>query len=359
MREKDGALYQKPQVNLSRSTTGRMWLVSLCAGLALIQSSLSDGFASLALALTVVFAAVLTEFLILMETRRQGALKDGSAVASALVLALLLPNHIHPVYAAMGAVFAMVVVKHSFGGLGANWMNPALGGWLFVRCSWPGAFEKALDNSLLSLLKAGLGGEFTAAQGSPLGILKVNAPPGFLAAGSPQDNFLRTFLNNRVFSLTGAELPGAYIDLFNSPLPGIIIDRGLGALLLGTIIITASQVNRVRISVVFLGVYGFLIRLFGALPYGGGVGNGDILFGFFTGGTMAAAFLLIADPVTGPKSKGGGLICAALAGFFAYLFRYPGDEPYGAFFAVALMNALVPLVRNIETRGLYVKGRTP
>jgi electron transport complex protein RnfD len=336
-----------------------MWLVSLCAGLAIIQSSLTDAFASLALALTAVFAAVLTEFLILMKSRRQEALKDGSAVASALVLALLLPDHIHPVYAALGAAFAIVVVKHSFGGLGANWMNPALGGWLFIRCSWPGFFEKVLDNSLLSLLETGLEGGFTAAQGSPLGILKVNAPPGFLAAGSPQDNFLRTFLNNTVFSLTGAELPGAYIDLFISPFPGIVIDRGLGALLLGTVLITASRVNRVRISVLYLGVYGFLIRLFGALPYGGGVGNGDILFGFFTGGTMAAAFLLIADPVTGAKSKGGWLICAVLAGFFTYLFRYLGSEPYGAFFAVALVNALVPLIRDIEARGLYTKGRVP
>ncbi|MDR2101422.1 MAG: RnfABCDGE type electron transport complex subunit D [Treponema sp.] len=356
MREKDGSLYQKPQINLSRSTGGRMWMVCLCAGLALIQSSLTDSFTSLVLVLPVVFSAVLTEFLILLKTQRQGELKDGSAIASALILSLLLPNQISPLYAVMGAVFAMAVVKHSFGGLGANWVNPALGGWLFIRLSWPGSFKKALDNSLFSLLETGLGDG--AAHGSPLGILKMSAPPEFLAAGSPADTVLRNFLNNTIFSLTGTELPGAYIDLFISPLSGIIVDRGLGAFLLGTLLITAAQVNRARISLVYLGIYGLLVRLFGALPYGGGPGEGDMLFGLFSGGTMAAAFLLAADPVTGPKSHWGFLIAAALAGVFTYVFRYPGGEPYGAFFAVLLVNALVPLIRDCESGRLFSKRKT-
>jgi electron transport complex protein RnfD len=359
MREKDGSLYQKPQVNLSRSTTGRMWLVSLCAGLAIIQSSLSDSFISLVLAFFVLFSAVLTEFFVLFRTHRQEELKDGSAVASALILCLILPNQIPPLYAVIGAVFAMAVVKHSFGGLGANWVNPALGGWLFIRLSWPHAFENALEGSLFSLLNAGLGDGLIAARGSPLGILKMSAPSGFFAAGSAVDNMLRGFLNNRVFSLTGAELPSAYIDLFISPLPGIITDRGLGALLLGTLIIAASQVNRVRIPLVYLGVYGLLIRLFGALPYGGAPGEGDILFGFFSGGTLAAAFLLAADPVTGPKSNWGVLLVSVLAGLCTYMFRYLGGEPYGAFFAVLLMNILVPLVRDCESRVFYTKRRAP
>jgi electron transport complex protein RnfD len=336
-----------------------MRLVCLCAALALAQSSLTDSFNSLTLALTAVFAAVFTEFLFLLKARRLGELKDGSAAASALVFSLLLPSHIHPVYAVLGAVFAVMAVKHSFGGLGANWMNPALGGWLFVRLSWPGAFEKALDNSLLSLLDAGLGDGLAAAQGSPLGILKLISPPGFSASGTYLDSTLRGFLNSTVFSLTGTELPGAYIDFFVSPFPGIIADRGLGALLLGTLIIAASQASRVLIPLIYLGVYGLFIRLFGALPYGGGIGEGDILFGFFTGGTMAAAFLLAADPVTGAKSWGGILLSSVLAALLTYVFRYPGAEPYGAFFAVLFLNALLLLIRDFESRGLYSKGKSP
>jgi electron transport complex protein RnfD len=206
-------------------------------------------------------------------------------------------------------------------------MNPALGGWLFIRFSWPHVFEQDLEGSSL---------------------------PGLTAAGgNALDTAVRSFLNHTVFSLTGSELPGGYIDLLFSGAPGIIADRGLCALLLGTIVITASQVNRSWIPAVYLGVYALLIRAFGALAYGGAAGEGDILFGLFSGGTVAAAFLLASDPATGAKSDMGMLAAVILGAFFSFVFRYPGGEPYGAFFAIALVNALMPLIRTIENRQLY------
>jgi electron transport complex protein RnfD len=348
-----GGLSQKPQVNLAYSATGRMWMVSACAGLGIVQSSLGDGFASLVIALTAAASAVVTELLINLK---KGVLTvpDGSAVASALVLTLLLPNTIHPVFAALGAFFAMAVIKHSFGGLGANWFNPALGGWLFIRLSWPGAFGRALENSSLSVLADSLAKGFSDPQGSPLAILKING-----WTGGPLDRSVSSLLNRTVFSLGGMELPEGYIDLFVSSHPGIIADRGLLALLLGTVIITAVRVSRSWVPAVYLGVYIFLIRIFGALPLGGGLGGGDILFGLCSGGTIPAAFLLSADPPTGPKSGPGALLSAFLSGVCAFVFRYRGMEPYGAFFSAALFNALVPLVRGAESRLLYArKGRS-
>jgi electron transport complex protein RnfD len=111
-----------------------MCLVSVCAGLGVFQSSLTDSFASLRLALAAVLAAVAAEWICNLKSGSR-TLRDGSAVASAMVFSLLLPNTLSPFYAVMGALFAIIVVKHSFGGLGSNWMNPALGGWLFVRFS--------------------------------------------------------------------------------------------------------------------------------------------------------------------------------------------------------------------------------
>jgi electron transport complex protein RnfD len=329
-----------------------MWLVSLCALLVVIQSSLGDSFASLVVALAAVSAAVLTEFLFLFWTGRAGILKDGSAVASALILALLLPNKIHPLYAAAGAVFAIAVVKHSFGGLGSNWLNPAAAGWLFIRFSWPGAFRNALEGSPLSLLAESMGRGVTNPEGSPLGILKIDAANLF-AASSSLDTTIRSFLNNTVFSLTGAELPGGYLDLFVSRFPGIIADRGVLALFAGTVIITASQVNRSWIPLAYLAVFGCLVRLAGALPFGENVGNGDVLFALCSGGTLAAAFFLSADPATGAKSNAGILFAAATAGGIGFFFRYYGGEPYGVIFAAVLINAALPLVRIIESKLFY------
>ena len=345
--------FQKPQINLARPTAVRMWLVNLCAFLVIVQSSFSDSFSSLFIAGGAVIAALLTEFLILFPSGRARFLKDGSAVATALILTLFLPNRISPLYAMAGAVIAIAVIKHSFGGLGSNWLNPAAGGWLFIRLSWPAAFSRALEASPLSLLSESLSRGVTNPQGSPLGILKIDA--GFFSLPAQLDGILRSFLNNTIFSFTGSELPEGYIDLFVSRLPGIIADRGVFALIIGTIIITASQVNRSWIPAVYLTVFGVLARFAGALPFGGVEWNGDVLFALCSGGTLAAAFFFAADPATGPKSNGGIFLAAAAAGGIAFFFRFFGMEPYGVVFAALLVNALVPLVRIFESRRLYEK----
>ena len=344
--------FQKPQINLARSTAARMWLVNICAFLAIVQSSLGDSYSSMIVAAGAVAAAVLTEFLILFKSGRVRALKDGSAVASALILTLLLPNRIFPLYAAAGAVFAMAVIKHSFGGLGSNWLNPAAGGWLFIRLSWPASFSRALESSPLSLLSESINRGVSNPEGSPLGILKIDAA-GLFPAATHLDNTLGSLLNKTVFSFAGAELPGGYLDLFASPFTGIIADRGVFFLLLGTIIITACQASRSWVPAVYLGVFCILVRFAGALPYGGELWKGDVLFALCSGGTLAAAFFLFSDPATGAKSNGGLFFAAAAGGGVAFLFRYYGGEPYGAVFAVVFINAMLPLIRVFEGSRLY------
>jgi electron transport complex protein RnfD len=350
----------RPQVNLARSTAGRMWLVALCAALGILQSAATDGGASLFIALGAVFSAALAELLI--DWKEKGrSLGDGSAVASALIISLLLPNQLHPLFAALGAFFAMVVIKYSFGGLGANWVNPALGAWFFIRFSWPKAFEKALDFSAFSLLGESLSRGFTDPQGSPLEILKSGGGiPGALPfLGLSPDEAVTAVLNDTIFSLTSSELPRGYIDLLFSRAPGIIADRGLAGLLAGTLIITAAQVHRAGIPAFFLGTYAVFTGLFGALPFGGPLGCGDILFGILSGGILPAAFLLAADPATGPKSARGACAAACLGGFLSFIFRYPGGQPYGAFWSVAVINILTPAIREMESRILYRPRRFP
>jgi electron transport complex protein RnfD len=325
-----------------------MWLVSMCAALAILQSSLNDSFGSFVVALAAVSGALFAEFLLDTVSGRRfvggpgqsGAYRDGSAVTSALTLTLLLPNQIHPGFAFLGAIFAMTVVKHSFGGLGTNWVNPALGAWLFIRFSWPGAFANALGDSPPGFFAENLAGDFPQAPGS--------------------ETFWTALLNKVIFFPLGAEMPPGYLDLFSYSGPGIIADRGIAALLLGTIIIVAGQAIRFWIPLCFLGAYCFLVRLFAALPLGGDFGAGDMLAGLFSGGVLVAAFILVADPATGPKSRGLTLLAATLGGALSFMFRYLGSEPYGAFFAVALLNVFSPLFRCFETRFLYsgISGET-
>jgi electron transport complex protein RnfD len=341
-----------------------MWLVSVCAGLAVVQSALTDNGASLMIAFAALSGAVLSEFLLNIKLGSQSVF-DGSAVASALIFSLLLPNTFPPVLVFLSSIFAMVIVKYSFGGLGANWVNPAVGAWLFARFSWPAAFEEALKDSPLTVLSAlSLNGQ-TDPHGSPLSLLALNGVDLGRAVSSPgaaspaglntMGEGVIAFFNRTIFSVLGARLPVEYGSLFTPRFPAIIADRGLLCLLIGTIVIIAFQASRAWLPVVFLLVYALLVRVFGAVLLGGALGNGDIIFGICSGGIIAAVFLINSDPVTAPKSRSGKAAAVVLAAVLSFVFRYAGFEPYGAFFAAALVNVLVPVIRGFESRLLYHK----
>ncbi len=338
---------RKPLVHLTVSTPARMWLISLCAGLAIIQSSLTDSFASSGVALAAVAGAVITELLI-NAVKGTSTLLDGSAITSALVFTLLLPHDVHPAIAAVGMIFAIGVVKQSFGGLGTNWLNPAIGGWLLVRFSWSEIFMATLEKSPLFILEESLRNGIIDPSGSPLAILKI---AGYKE--SILDKSITDFLNSTFFSFFNVELPAGYIDFLNFSGPGIIADRGIGCLLLGTIIITTCSIYRYSLSLIFIGAYLILVRLFGATPFGGTIGNGDMLFALLTGAIIPGAFILSSDPVTSTKSFKGGIIVSLLLAILTFSFRYPGHTPFGVIYAVALINVFVPLIRYIEGQLLY------
>jgi len=329
MTDRELTLKQNPLVNVSRPTALRMWLAAVCEFAVVIQSAVGDSFLSLIIALAALVSALLTELLITYKTHGMGKLKDGSAAVTALTLALLLPNQIHPAYAALSAVFAIAVVKRSFGGLGANWMNPALGGWLFARFSWPRAFSIALNGSM-----TGIDGSINGGGAGSGGIYAIGDT-----------------LNKTIFSFLGAELPAGYIDLFSLQTPGIIADRAAFTLVLATAVIAAAQISRSWFSFVYLAVFGLLTRALGGAS--GQLWNGDVLYAFLSGGTFVTAFILIADPSTGAKSISGGLTAAVLAAVFGFVFRFYGGEFFGCVYAAAFVNAMIPLFYKAERRLFY------
>jgi electron transport complex protein RnfD len=319
----------KPQINISCPSTGRMWLICGCAFACVLQSALGDGGRSLIVAFTAFFSALLIEFLLTCRTSRSEKIKDGSAAASAMILTLLLPNYINPVYVFFGTAFAIIVVKYSFGGLGANWLNPALGGWLFIRFSWPNVFSNTPGESAYSVSELVLTTDI-----STIG------------------NTVTEFFNSSIFSVAGVQLPSGYIDLLFYNGPGLIADRGLFALLIGTIIITAIGINRGWIPLAFLAVYGFLIRFAGDVtPMGVNMfWNGDLLYGIFSGGTIAAAFIIAAEPSASAKLKPGILVTVILGAVLSWFFRYRCMEFSGCLIALAFVNCITPLLRLAEEK---------
>jgi len=314
-------LLNKPQINLSCPSASRMWLVFACALLCVIQSSLTDGGSSLIVASTAFLSALFIELLFTHKKYGAAKIKDGSAAATAMILSILLPNQIHPALVFLGVAFALIVVKYSFGGLGANWLNPAIGGWLFIRFSWSSAFSGSTP-SISEMISA--------------------------SNVSSLDNPVTDFFNNSIFSVAGVQLPSGYINLLFNNEAGLITDRGLFFLLIGTVIITAVGINRGWVPLVFLAVYGFLVRFAGDMS--GMYWNGDMLYGIFSGGIIAAAFILVAEPSSGAKSTIGMIFTVVLSALLSWFFRYKCMDYYGCFIALAFTNCLTPIVRIFEDK---------
>ncbi|MDR1230715.1 MAG: RnfABCDGE type electron transport complex subunit D [Spirochaetaceae bacterium] len=328
-----GSRYCTAQKSLVLSTTARMYIVAVCAFFVILQSSLTDNFSSMRIALFAVLAGLVTETLICLASKRH-PIYDGSVIVTALVLTMLLPNTIHPGFAVFGVVFAIAVVRFPFGGLGANWLNPALGGALAVRFSWSAVWQKSLETS--SLESQG----FNLAQ--------------FVT--STEAETVSDFLNEHVFALFNARLPPLYVDLFSLPSAGIIADRGFFALAVGSVIIVSCAAFRLWMPFLYLAAYLFLVHTAGAdwLAIEGG---SDMLYALCSGGTLVTAFYLLADPVTGPKSNIGSIVYALTAALLTFVFRFLKMELYGAFFAIAFLNTLLPMFRVAERRIVYEKGR--
>jgi electron transport complex protein RnfD len=330
-----------------------MWMLSACLLGPIVQSSLSDGFSSLVIAFVVVAAALATE-IVLDYVRGSGdilkcaASVDGSIVVTALVLTLMMPNGIHPAIPAFGAVFAVLVVKHSFGGLGSNWLNPAAGAWLFLRFTWPSLFDAALAQSPFTKLAASVSKGVVDISGSPLAVLKI-------AGWKPSavDQQATAWLNDTFFSSLGAELPAGYIDLFASPNAGLIADRGLFGLLCATVVLLATRLVRWYLPLVYLGVYIAAARVWGGIPFGGALFSGDMLFALFSGSVVLSAYVLSVDPSTGSKTRGVSAAAAAFAGLLSFWFRFNGGDAFGALLAVPVTNVFVVLLRSVERRFYY------
>jgi electron transport complex protein RnfD len=328
-----GSRYYTSQKSLVLSTTARMYIVAVCAFLVVLQSSLTDNFSSMRIALFAVLAGLVTETLICLVSKRR-TIYDGSTIVTALVLAMLLPNTIHPGFAVFGAVFAIAVIRFPFGGLGANWLNPALGGALVIRFSWPAVWQQSLETISLE----------------PLGF----APAQTFV--SPYAEAISSFLNEHLFSRFNAQLPSLYIDLFSLQTAGIIADRGLLALTVGSIIIVSCAAFRAWMPFLYLAAYLTLVHFVGGIGQGVET-SGDMLYALCSGGTMVTVFYLLSDPVTGPKSNIGSIVYAFSAALLTFIFRFLKMELYGAFFAIAFLNTLLPMFRVAERRIVYEKRR--
>ncbi len=228
-------------------------------------------------------------------------IKDGSAAVTGVLLALILPPTLPLWMAAIGAIVAIALVKHLFGGLGYNIFNPALAARAVLLASWPVAMTTWTQ---------------------PLDAVTAATPLFLMKMGQPVPDYLTLFLGNRAGSLG---------------------ETSALMILIGAAILFWRKIIDWPIPVAYIGtVYGLSLIL-----------GQDPLFHVISGGLLLGAFFMATDYVTAPVTTMGRLIFGVGCGIMTVLIRLYGGFPEGVNYSILLMNILTPLIDTYARPRLF------
>jgi Na+-translocating ferredoxin:NAD+ oxidoreductase subunit D len=338
-----------PHVGLRTSTARMAWLVVACLAPATAWGILLFGLPALIVLCAAVGAALVSEALTSLFFHRF-TLHDGSAFLTGLLVGLFMPPGV-PVYVPIVAsAFAICVVKQTFGGLGRNWMNPAMGGVVFGLLSWGGTMTRWLpalgaDAAVppLAAWKAAVAAH--AAGGTPLSVLSAS---GYQFSGL--DASVVTWINNHVLGPLGAPLAPGSFGLLIGHVPGTIGELSAPLLLLGAAILLRQRAARWQVPVVYVATFVVLSFVFGGLATGQGWLTGGPGFNLLSGSLVLGAFFVAVDPVTSPLTRTGRWIYAVVLGVITFFTRFFGSLGDGVAVAILLGNCTVPLLDRLSHR---------
>lgn len=271
------------------------------------------GIPALVMLITTTVAAVLTEYIYEKLMHKKITIKDFSAVVTGLLLGLNMPASAPWWMGALGSVFAILIVKQLFGGLGQNFMNPALGARCFLLISFTGPMTKFVYDGVTGP--------------TPLATLKE---------GGAVDS----------------------MSMLIGTIPGTIGETSVIAIIIGAIFLILMGIIDLRIPGTYIVTFVIFIGIFGHFA------NPDV--GFFDpqyitahlcgGGLMLGAWFMATDYVTSPITKRGQIVFGILLGVLTGLFRLFGGSAEGVSYAIIISNLLVPLIERVTLPKPFGKG---
>ena len=259
------------------------------------------GLHALLVMIVTVAACVASEYVYEKFMNKPITIMDMSAVVTGLILALNMPPEIPLWIPALGGEFAIIVVKQLYGGLGQNFMNPALAARCFLLISL------ALFMNDFSSPAIG----FDSVSGA--------TPLASMRAGGTVD----------------------LAALITGQIPGTIGEVSAIALIIGGIYMIARKVISPRIPLIYIGTTAVFIFLFG------GFDINYTLCQVFAGGLIFGAFFMATDYVTSPITPKGQVVYGVVLGVLTGIFRLWGASPEGVSYAIILSNLLVPMIEKV------------
>jgi len=304
-----------PHIRSKIKTDHIMMMVAAALLPATVSGLYNFGWRVLLLTGISVGTCVGTEYLYEVLMHKKITIHDFSAVVTGLLLALNLPPSASWWIPVIGGVFAILIVKQLFGGLGQNIMNPALAARCFLLLSFTGQMT-----------------DFTPTKGWGKIVDTVSGATPLAALKS-----------------------GEHVDLvsmFMGNTTGTIGETSVLALLIGAIFLLIMKVIDLRIPLSYLGSFVIFMILFG----GRGFDVSFLLAHLCGGGLMLGAWFMATDYVTTPITKSGQILYGILLGILTGLFRVMGASAEGVSYAIIFGNLLIPLIERITVPTAFGKG---
>lgn len=288
-----------PHVRGTIDTSSIMYDVAIAMLPAAAYGVYQFGLKALLIILFTVASCMLCEYVYLSLMGKTVTVSDGSALVTGLILALNMPPSIPLWIPVLGGAFAIIVVKQLYGGLGQNFMNPALAARCFLLISFAGQMSAFIDPVTDAVSGA-----------TPLAMMR---------AGKSVD--------------MAAMVVGK--------IPGTIGEVSVIALLIGAVYMLAKRIISIRIPGTYLLTFAVFIYLFG------GMNIETTLAQVFGGGLIFGAFFMATDYVTSPITAKGQIVFGVLLGVLTGVFRLWGGSPEGVSYAIILGNVVAPLIEKI------------
>ncbi len=299
-----------PHIRDKETTTNIMGQVIVALMPATIFGVYNFGIHALKTILITVISCVIFEAGYQKLCNRKVTIGDLSAVLTGLLLALNMPPEVPFWLPIIGSFFAIIVVKQLFGGLGQNFMNPALGARCFLLVSFTGRMTTFTYDAVTTA--------------TPLAELK---------AGESVD----------------------VLSMAIGTIPGTIGETSTLALVLGGVFLLVRGIINFRIPVCYIGSFALFIVLY-AFATGRGFELTFLLAHLCGGGLMLGAFFMATDYVTSPVTPMGRVIFGILLGLLTFLFRIYGGSAEGVSYAILIGNLLVPLIERVTVPKSFGKG---
>ncbi|CEO08765.1 electron transport complex protein [[Clostridium] sordellii] len=302
-----------PHVRSSEDTSYIMKQVII----ALLPAALAGVYFFRLSAINVIFWCILGsvgfEWLYQKISKKESTIGDFSAVVTGLLLAFNVPASLPWWMCLAGSAFAIIVVKMVFGGIGNNFVNPALAARAFLLASFPVA--------MTSWTQTGVN---WVSQGN-IDVVTTATPLSFLKAG-PQ--------GIEVINGNGTSL----FDMFIGNIGGCIGETSAILLILGGVYLMYKGIINYVIPVFYIGTVSILMFLLGGFNFE------FVIYQMAAGGLMLGAFFMLTDYTTSPMTKKGQIIYAVVAGVITTVIRLYGGYPEGVSYSILFVNVMTPLI---------------